>query len=302
MDKSTNNNVSNPQKDLQMQNNRNVVLNVLTLLLVWYLTRFVIGNEVNKVWWRDNFNKAKTLYALSGYKNAQSTSLDQAISSLNGTTPTPTPAATGTAQQPSQPSQPEAQFPTSKLTADQVTAMKKWFAVEWDANAQISIIEYTDPECPFCIRHYNDKTIATTMNNFPGKVNHIIKVVQWVNHPGTEKKSLAIICAWILGGDKNYIGMYDKIENASTPTAAVSADKVTDFAKELWLDGTKFASCMTSQEAKDIYAKNRAEAQSVWANGTPGNLIINNATNETTLVAWAYPADQFKTLITPMVK
>ncbi len=291
----------NVNKDLQITTNRSNIISVATLLLVGYLVWFVMWNEVNKVWGWDNFNKAKTLYALSGYKNAQNTSLDQAISSLNGNAPTPAPAATGTVQ-PAQPAPQQEQFPTAKLTADKVSEMKKWFAVEGDANAQVTIIEYTDPECPFCVRHHNDKTIATTISNFTGKVNHIIKVVQWVNHPWTEKKSIAVICAGKIGGDKNYIAMFDKIMSASTTSSMVSVDKIPELAKELWLDDAKFAACLTSPESKDIYTKNRAEAQSVWANGTPGNLIINNTTFETKLVAGAYPADQFKTIITSMIK
>lgn len=274
------------------------IINVWILLLVWFLTWFVVSNETGKVWGISNLGKLKTIFASSGYVEAQSGYIAQMAAQFDGSAK-PTPAPTPTAQAPKAD---DSQFPKATLTADQVTNMKKWFAIQGPADAKVTIIEYTDPECPFCIRHFNDKTIENTMKAFDGKINHIVKVVQWVNHPGTEAKSLAIICAGMLGGDKWYYGMFDKIESASTPQAAVAKEKVTDFAKELWLDNAKFTACTTSTEAKAIYTANRAEAQSVKANGTPGNLIINNTTNETTLVAGAYPLDQFKTLIEPMVK
>ena len=273
-------------------------INVGILLLVWFLTRFVVSNETGKVWWMNNLNKLKSIFASSGYVDAQSGYIAQMASQFDGSAkPTPTPTPTAQA-----PKADDSQFPKATLTADQVANMKKWFAVSGPADAKVTIIEYTDPECPFCVRHTNAKTISDVMKAFDGKVNHIVKPVQWVNHDNTEYKSLATICAGKIWWDKAYYEMFEKIMWSSTQQVMVPKEKVTDFAKELWLDNAKFTACTTSTEAKAIYTANRAEAQSVKANGTPGNLIINNTTNETTLVAGAYPLDQFKTLIEPMVK
>ena len=274
------------------------IINVGILLLVWFLTRFVVSNETGKVWWMNNLNKLKAIFASSGYVDAQSWYIAQMASQFDGSAK-PAPIAK---DQPAKQDAPDSQFPKSTLTADQILTMKKWFAVSGPTDAKVTIIEYTDPECPFCIRHTNAKTIDDVMKAFNGKVNHIVKPVQWVNHPGTEYKSLATICAGKIGGDKVYYKMFEKIMSSSTQQVPVAKEKIVDFAKELWLDNGKFVACTTSEEAKSIYTANRAEAQSVKANGTPGNLIINNTTNETTLVAGAYPLDQFKTLIEPMVK
>ena len=46
-----------------------------------------------------------------------------------------------------------------KLTKDQITALLKDVHFSGDKNADIIIVEYSDLLCPFCKRHYNDKTI-----------------------------------------------------------------------------------------------------------------------------------------------
>lgn len=281
-----------------------VIVNILTFLLLAYLSYFVISNEYWKVWWKANFNKLKSVYSLSGYVNGRTTNITDMEKQVNWWTVAPqgdTPTQ-GDTQQPQQPAQPQQQFPTSKLTADQAKKVKDGYAVNGAADAKVTIIEYTDPECPFCVRHHNDKTLENTMAAFPGKVNVITKPVQWVNHTNTQYKSLAIICAGTVWDGSKYYSMFDKIEWSSTQSAMVPNDKIPEFAKELWLDAAKFDECMNSQAAKDIYNANWAEAQGFGANGTPGNLIINNETNETTLIAGAYPLDQFKSIIEPMVK
>jgi protein-disulfide isomerase len=132
-----------------------------------------------------NYILAQKLFANEKFQAQQAQQLQSALDQVNGTAPNPSAAVP--AQQPT--------FPGGTLTQDQIAAIKKTAFVEGAANAKISIIEYSDPECPYCIRQYGDKTVENAVAAFPGSVNHIFKVVQGVNHPGTEYKSLAAICA-----------------------------------------------------------------------------------------------------------
>ena len=93
------------------------------------------------------------------------------LDQMNGGTTTPT-AAQPTAQKPA-----AEQFPGGKLAADQMSAIKKDAYVEGNKDAKITIIEYSDPECPFCIRQFNDKTVENALAAFP-QANYIVKVVQ----------------------------------------------------------------------------------------------------------------------------
>ncbi len=251
--------------------------------------------------WSENYTLAKKLFTNEKFIAQQAQWLQDAIDQLNGT-----PAAQpDTTTQPAQPAaaQPQQQFPSGTLTPDQMKAIKAGAYVEGADDAKFTIVEYSDPECPFCIRHHNDKTIKNTMDAFPWAVNHIYKVVQWVNHVGTEYKSLAILCAWKIKGEEAYVWMYDKILSSSTTSTVVPNEKILEFAKELAVDTTALQECITKWDTKSIYAANWAEFGTLTSSrGTPWNIVINNETGEWKLVAWAYPVDTFKQIITEWTK
>ena len=188
--------------------------------------------------WPANYELAKKLFTSDKFKEQQQKQLQGAIDQLAWT-----PAAQPDTQGGDKPAQPAAptteQFPSGKLTPDQLVAIKKDAVIQGDKKAKITIIEYSDPECPFCIRHFNDKTVENAVAAFPWSVNHIFKPVQGVNHPGTEYKSLAILCAGKLKGDDAFVGLYSKIFAASTTSAAVPTAKISEFAiraknKHIW--------------------------------------------------------------------
>lgn len=219
-----------------------------------------------------------------------------------------TPAATDTTQPAADDTKPAAtdttaQFPGGKLTPDQLKAIKATAIVEGDEKAKVTIVEYSDPECPFCIRHFNDKTVENAIAAFPGSVNHIFKVVQGVNHPGTEYKSLAILCAAKLKGKDAFMGMYQKILGGSTTSVPVPTSAIGDFAKDLKINTSDLEDCISKGDTKAQYAADWAEFKTFTNSpGTPGNIIINNETGEWKLIAGAYPVDTFKQLIGEWVK
>ncbi len=276
-----------------------IIVSVLTLVLVGvqffgmksYVNDAIENNEAMKVWGVENYAKLKELYNSAAFKTAQQQQIEGATAQMGwqqanagqewGTT---APSTAG-----------QEEFPSGKLSADQLAKMKQGTYVLWKKDAKYTIFEYSDPECPFCIREHNDKTIENVMAKYNGDVNLIIKVVQGVNHPGTEYKSLALLCAGKIWWEKAYYGMYDMILGQSTSSqwGAVAVDKVPTFAQELWLNASTFKSCVDTKELLSTYSANWQEAQAMKASGTPGNLIVNNWNGEYKLVAGAYPVDTF---------
>ena len=279
-----------------------IAISSVTLIAVAFLffcmksmvAQAIENNEAMKVGGADNYALLQTLYNSNGFKSAQQQQIQGAVSQMAGGTQqqagTDTTAAGGDS------------FPSGKLTQDQLAKIKKDAYVKGDKDAQVTIVEYSDPECPFCIRHHNDKTIDTVMNAFPDKVNHIMKVVQGVNHPGTHYKSLAILCAGNMDGVDGYYGMFDQILGNSTPQAPTATGDIAAYAKTLGLNATKLATCIDTKKTEAIYSANWQEAISFQSTGTPGNLIINNETGEWKLIAGAYPADSFNQVISAWVK
>lgn len=139
-----------------------------------------------------NYQTAQKLFTNPKFIEQQKKQLDNALQQIEGA---PT-AAQPDAAKPDTTTPPKEEFIGGTLTQDQIATLKKNAVVEGDAKAKYTIIEYSDPECPYCIRHFADGTIASVIGAYPaGQVNHIFKPVQGVNHAGTEYKSLAILCA-----------------------------------------------------------------------------------------------------------
>ncbi len=288
---------------MKKENTVHVVLLVISLLTLiglalqffaikTYIHQEIEKSEAIKVGGMENYATLKTLYESEGFKSAQKQQISQALAQMNG-------------QQPAAQDQGDTaagQFPTGKLTPDQLAAVKKDAYVAGNKDAKVTIVEYSDPECPFCIRHHNDKTISTVMASFEGNVNHIAKVVQGVNHQGTEYKSLAILCAGKLGGADAYYGLFDAIMGGSTPETLVPTSQVVSLATKLGLNQKNFSSCLDTKELASVYAANWKEAVGFNSTGTPGNLIINNETGEWTLIAGAYPAATFTQVIAPWLQ
>jgi protein-disulfide isomerase/copper chaperone CopZ len=145
--------------------------------------------------------------------------------------------------------------------------------VKGDFNAPITLVEFSDFECPFCERHY--PTLNRILNEYKGKVRLVYKHFPLSSiHPNAQKAAEASECAAEQGKFWEY---HDKLfENQRS---GFSVEKFKQWAKELGLDTTKFNDCLDSgkyaQKVKDDYQEGLQKGVS----GTPsvfvnGELIV----------------------------
>lgn len=78
-----------------------------------------------------------------------------------------------------------------------------------DANAQITIIEYSDLECPFCIRFHTVQ--ETIMKEYAGKIKWVHRHFPLDFHPNAKPYAYAAECAGEIGGNDAFWGMIDFI-------------------------------------------------------------------------------------------
>jgi protein-disulfide isomerase/copper chaperone CopZ len=141
-----------------------------------------------------------------------------------------------------------------------------------DFNAPITLVEFSDFECPFCARHYS--TLKRILEEYKGKVRLVYKHFPLRFHPNAQKAAEASECA---GEQGKFWEYHDKLfENFQN---GYSLEKFKLWAKELGLDTTKFNDCLDSgkyaQKVKDDYQEGLQKGVS----GTPsvfvnGELIV----------------------------
>jgi len=194
-------------------------------------------------------------------------------------------APTGQAQ-PSQPSQPSQ--PPSIDNVQPVDAKNDH--IRGDANAQISIIEYSDFECPYCKRH--NPTLDQLVEQYDGDVNVVFRHFPLSFHPNAQKAAEASECAAKQDGNDGFWGMHDLLYGQG-----LGMDKYEGYAEELGLDVAAFKSCLDSGETAAAIKADFDSGSQSGVNGTPGNIIYNNITKEAKLVSGAQPAANFSSVI-----
>lgn len=160
--------------------------------------------------------------------------------------------------------------------------------VRGDKDAAVTVIEYSDFQCPFCSRFH--PTMQQVMKDYDGKVRWVWRHFPLSFHPEAEPSAEAAECA----GEQGKFWEYgDKlIENQATLGAAL----YTKLAADLGLNKSKFESCLSSD--RNI-AKVRAQATAgagAGVTGTPGSFVIG-ADGEVQEIRGALPYESVKAAI-----
>lgn len=185
--------------------------------------------------------------------------------------------------------------PDGTLSQEEIKAILADASIEGNKIASIIAIEYSDMECPFCMRQYHDtKLFPTLLGQYGDKVAVAFKNNRWVNHKGTEAKALGALCAGKLGGDSAYQKFYKGVMDQSTNEGgALDVSRLPEVAKASGVDMVQWQSCVDTKETLSRFTAQTAEAGKVWLSGTPGTLILNIKTGKYSTVEWAYPYTTF---------
>lgn len=167
-------------------------------------------------------------------------------------------------------------------------------AVLWDPDAPVTIIEFSDYECPFCKRHYI-QTLPDIKENYVDK--WLVKIVfrdfpLWFHDPLATQQAIAAECAREQWGDDVYYEYHDLIyDNTTSNWRWMEKSKLYDLADQLNLDSNKFATCLDEEKYKDEVMKDLADWQKYGITGTPWFFINGRP------LKWAYPYSEFKRII-----
>jgi protein-disulfide isomerase len=140
--------------------------------------------------------------------------------------------------------------------------------------APITMVEFTDYQCPFCQR-FHVSTFPELKRNYidTGKVRFYSRDLPLDFHPNAFRAAEAARCA---GDQGQFWRMRDVL--ASNP-AKLSAENIHGFAAEISLDVAKFKACLDSGTHKAAIESDVKAAQALGVNGTP-SFVIGKTTPE----------------------
>lgn len=157
--------------------------------------------------------------------------------------------------------------------------------------AKVTIVEYSDFQCPFCSRAYT--TVENqVMKEYGDRVRLVYKNFPLSNiHPWAESAALATACA----RKQNPAGfwkLYDFFfQNQQALTAENIKEKADGVIKEAGLDVAAFDTCFDNKAALDLVKADEEEANALGVRSTP-TFFINGRKLD-----GALPYENFKTAI-----
>jgi protein-disulfide isomerase len=155
--------------------------------------------------------------------------------------------------------------------------------VRGNAAAPITIVEFSDYQCPFCARV--NPTLAKVREAYGDRVKVVFKDFPLGNHPQAPKAAEAARCA---GDQSKYWEMHDAMF-ANQRALDVPALKQT--ARAIGLNGTNFDQCLDSGKWAAAVRSGTELGEKMGVNSTP-TLYVNGRA-----LIGAVPFENFKALI-----
>ena len=138
-------------------------------------------------------------------------------------------------------------------------------------DAKLTIIDFSDYECPFCKRYFDD-TFSQIKKDYidTGKIKYVYRDLPLSFHQNAHKEAQAAECAREQGGDGVYYKYHDEIfKRTASNGTGLALSALSIIANDLGLNGATLQSCLDSEKYKAEVDKDLADAGSVGASGTP---------------------------------
>lgn len=174
----------------------------------------------------------------------------------------------------------EGNIPTAPV-AISVAPVEKDEHIRGAKNAKITLIEYSDFECPFCQRF--QQTVSQVLKTYPNDVRVVYRHLPLRSiHQNAAPAALASECA---GDQGKFWEFHDEL---FVRQAELGDSLYTELAKQFGLNMTKFAECLSSNKFASAIQEDEKSAQAAGGQGTPYSILIGQ-NGETVPVSGAQP-------------
>ena len=173
-----------------------------------------------------------------------------------------------------------------------------------DTDAPITIIEFSDFQCPFCAR-FHVQTLPTIMDEYinKGTVKLVFRdfPIQSI-HPNAVPASVAAECANEQGKfEEMYNTLFEKQNEWNNQETNKVVDLFSQYASEMQLGQEEFDSCLKNGKHIEEIKKDLDDGRAYGVSGTPGFFIGNEQIGFVELKG-AQPFESFKKVIDIQLK
>ncbi len=162
-------------------------------------------------------------------------------------------------------------------------------------NAAVTLVEYSDFECPYCARFH--PTLQQVMKDYGDKVRWVYRHYPLPFHPNAQKAAEGSECVAKLGGNDAFwkyadaiIAENDKLGGKLTPESIPAAAAIAG------VNASSFKTCLDSGEMAAKVKEVQDKGSAAGISGTPGTVVITKDGTQT-YINGAQPIDQVKLII-----
>ncbi len=167
--------------------------------------------------------------------------------------------------------------------------------VRGNKNASVTLIEYSDFECPFCKQFA--PTTAQILTDYKDKVRLVYRHFPLSFHANAQKEAEASECVAKLSGEDAFWQFHDKIfERTTSNGTGFALTDLGPLAKEIGVSQTKFQDCLDSGEMASVVSSDLNDGTTAGITGTPGTIIVDK-NGKAQIIPGAYPFATMKQII-----
>lgn len=166
-------------------------------------------------------------------------------------------------------------------------------AVLGRADAPVTIVEFSDYQCPYC-RQYALQTLPKIKETYidTGQVRYLFKDYPLPSHPSAQKAAEAAHCAGAQGAFwEMHARLFESQSTWSQQGQEGAIDAFVRYAKELGLEDVAFRACLEGGQFGEQIRQDQWEGEQAGVYGTPSFLVNDQ------LLAGAYPFETFQEII-----
>lgn len=169
-------------------------------------------------------------------------------------------------------------------------------AILGNPDAPITIVEFSDYQCPYCRVFFND-TYPMLKEKYidTGKAKLVFRDYPLSFHKDAQPAAIAAECVRDEAGDEAYFKMHDMIfegqNKKGTGTVAITEEELAGYADELGANLSDYNSCIADESMVNEVLADLAAGGAAGVSGTP-SFVVNGK-----FLEGAQPFSEFEILI-----
>lgn len=172
--------------------------------------------------------------------------------------------------------------------------------IQGATNPKITIVEYSDLECPFCKVYH--ETLSDVLTKYPNDVAWVYRHYPIDSlHKKARGEAIASECVAKEKGNQAFWQYINAIFEETTSNDSLPASFLSEEALRLGISGETFTSCTTNPEIKNLVDTQVKDAQSIGARGTPYSVLVDQKGNTYPLEG-AYPEEAVSAIIDKLLQ